>query len=261
MPRPALRLAVLTRTGPERSSLPEPEKVPVAAAHPRVASEALMAIQSDAESFPWADEEQWDICGPYRDDPGYRWVVFTAVTLLLLGAANLIEGLATVGNPQFFIHHPHPFVDNLTVWGSGTHHSNPGSLAARGWIGVIVGLVQLASGVGVLVKNQLSRATGLVVLSVHAIAQLLIMRVDPLLSAATFTLDLLALYALTRYGKKAAQTGTAIPFSRSLMQTKAFSRTVAGKLFPPSPSRSSDSNHSHGEDPPSRELIAWRRAA
>jgi hypothetical protein len=91
-----------------------------------------MAIESGDESSLWPDEDPWELCGPYRDDPGYRWVAVAAVILLLFGAVNLVEGLAAVGRPHFFAHHPHPFVDNFTVWSSDTSHSNPGSLAARG---------------------------------------------------------------------------------------------------------------------------------
>jgi hypothetical protein len=128
--------------------------------------------------------------------------VFAALTLFLLGTANLIEGLAAVGNPRFFIHHPRPFLDNLIVWGYSAPHSTPASLAVRGWIGVLVGPAEVAIGCGVLVKNQLSRASGMVVLGLHASAQLVVMRPDSRLSAATFTLDLLAVYALTRYGSQ-----------------------------------------------------------
>jgi hypothetical protein len=125
----------------------------------------------------------------------------------------------------------------------------------------MLGLVELSIGVGVLVKNQLSRATAVVVLGLHSVAQLLMVRVDPLFSAATLTLDLTALYALTRYGGKAAQTEMAIPLRQSLAQGNAFSRAVTRKLFPPSISGPSEPNGNRGQERPSHQLMAWRRSA
>jgi hypothetical protein len=37
-----------------------------------------------------------------EDDRGYGWVAFAGVLLLMLGMLNFIEGLAAIGNAQFF---------------------------------------------------------------------------------------------------------------------------------------------------------------
>src|SRR5262249_29959596 len=99
----------------------------------------LMSLQSEWDVGERAHENPWDICGPYTDDPGYRWVVFAAVILLLFGVTNLVEGLAAVGNPRFFVSHPRPIVGDLTPWGLVTHQYLPGGLAIWGWLGVIAG--------------------------------------------------------------------------------------------------------------------------
>jgi hypothetical protein len=74
-----------------------------------------MCLQSASDVGRWLGEDLWDICGPYRNDPAYRWVVFAAVILLLLGVSNLVEDLAAVGNPRFFVTHPRPIVGHLTL--------------------------------------------------------------------------------------------------------------------------------------------------
>ena len=78
----------------------------------------------------------------YRDDPGYGWVEFAGVLLLIHGTLSLIYGLDAVGNSRFVASHPRYILGTLHTWG---------------WIGVILGVTELTVGCGVLVKNQLSR--------------------------------------------------------------------------------------------------------
>jgi len=123
----------------------------------------------------------------YRDDPGYGWVAFAGVLLLIVGTLTLIYGLAAVGNSRFIASNPHYIIGTLHVWG---------------WIGVIIGVVELAVGLGVFVKNQLSRWVGVVVLALGAIAELLMMPSYPYWSLSLFTLCILAIYGLIAHGKK-----------------------------------------------------------
>jgi hypothetical protein len=157
-----------------------------------------MSVQSAWNADRWPGEDLCDICGPYRNDAGYKWVVLAAVILLVFGVTNLVEGLAAVGNPRFVATHPRPIVGDLTPWGFVTHQYAPGSLATRGWMGVIAGLAGVAVGVGVLCKNQLSRWIGVALLGLEAFGQLPRMRGDRLVSASIFTLGIIALSALYR---------------------------------------------------------------
>jgi hypothetical protein len=65
-----------------------------------------------------------------------------------------------------------------------------------------VGAVEWLVGLGVFVRNQLSRWTGVLVLGINAIAQLLMMPAYPFWSLSIFTLDLLAMYGLIAYGHR-----------------------------------------------------------
>jgi hypothetical protein len=57
-------------------------------------------------------------------------------------------------------------------------------------------------GLAVFVRSQLARWTGVVVLSLNAFAQLLMMPAYPFWSLSIFTLDLLAIYGLIAYGHR-----------------------------------------------------------
>jgi hypothetical protein len=125
----------------------------------------------------------------YDEERGYGWVMFSGVLLLTLGTINIIEGIAAISKAHFFIGDTHYIFGDLKTWG---------------WIVLILGAVQALAGVGVFVKNQFARWTGVVVLSLNAIAQLLMMPAYPFWSLCIFAVDILAIYGLIAYGKRIA---------------------------------------------------------
>ncbi len=129
--------------------------------------------------------------GSVDPDRGYGWVAFAGVLLLMLGTLNFIEGLAAIGNSKFFVNNQTYIFGDLKTWG---------------WIVLCLGVLQLAVGLGVFVQNQLARWAGVVVLSLNAIAQLLMIPAYPFWSLALFTLDVLALYGLVAYGQRIGQS-------------------------------------------------------
>ena len=105
----------------------------------------------------------------------------------MLGTLNFIEGLAAIGNANFFVHNTHYIAGSLNTWG---------------WVVLCIGVLEWAVGCGVFLKNQFSRWTGVVVLSGNAIVQLLMIPAYPFWSLSIFTLDILAIYGLIAYGKR-----------------------------------------------------------
>jgi hypothetical protein len=65
-----------------------------------------------------------------------------------------------------------------------------------------IGVLEWLVGLGVFVKNQFARWTGVVVLAGNAIGQLLMMPAYPFWSLSIFALDILAIYGLSAYGKR-----------------------------------------------------------
>jgi len=123
----------------------------------------------------------------YRDDPGYGWVMFAGVLLLMIGTLSLILGIAAVGNSHFIASHPRYIIGTQHGWGR---------------VSEILGIVALIVGCGVFVKNQLSRWVGVVVLAASAVAELLLMPSYPFWSLSIFALCVLAIYGLVVYGEK-----------------------------------------------------------
>jgi hypothetical protein len=127
-----------------------------------------------------------------EDERGYGWVVFAATLLLLIGSINVIQGIAAIGNANFYTHNAHYVFANLNTWG---------------WIVLILGGCQFLVGCGVFLKNQFSRWTGVVVLAANTIAQLLMMPAYPLWSLTLIAMDILAIYGLIAYGKRITPAG------------------------------------------------------
>jgi hypothetical protein len=119
------------------------------------------------------------------DERGAGWVMFAGVLLLTLGVINIIDGIAAIGKAHFYVGDAHYVFGDLRTWG---------------WVALILGIVQALAGLGVFTKNQFARWTGVGVVSLNAIAQLLMMPSYPFWSLTIFALDMLALYGLVTYG-------------------------------------------------------------
>jgi hypothetical protein len=182
------------------------------------------------------------------------------VILLLFGVTNLVEGLAAVGDLRLFGAHPRPIVGDLTPWGFVTHQYEPGSLATRGWMGVIAGSAEVAVGIGVLRKNQLSRWIGVALLGLGAIGQLPRMRGDLWVSGTIFTLGIIALSALIRYGRRSRQLDVTVRFGRGAVDAEVFSGSMRREESTPRGSESTDFGVLEGETEETPTWIAWRRA-
>ena len=125
----------------------------------------------------------------YDEERGQGWIMFAGLLLLTLGTINVIDGIAAIGKAHFYVGNAHYVFGDLKTWG---------------WVVLILGALQLLVGVGVFAKNQFARWTGVVVLSLNALAQLLMMPAYPFWSLSIFAIDILAIYGLIAYGKRIA---------------------------------------------------------
>ena len=125
-----------------------------------------------------------------EDDYGYGWVVFAGVLLLVVGTLNCIYGIAAIGDSKFFVNDTEYVFSNLNTWG---------------WIVLLLGVGQLLVGCGVFAKNQFARWTGVFVLSLNAIAQMLFIPAYPFLAMSLLAMDILAIYGLAAYGGRIAR--------------------------------------------------------
>src|SRR5215469_9577544 len=95
--------------------------------------------------------------GRYAEGRGFGLVVFAAVLLGLIGFFNLIDGIAAIANSHVFVANAHYVFGNLRT---------------RGWITLIIGIVQLVAAAGLSMGNQAARWFAVAVIGLNAIDQM-----------------------------------------------------------------------------------------
>ena len=145
-----------------------------------------MAVHSQAPAQAQYDHSTADRAYAEDDDHGYGWVAFAGTLLLIVGTLNFIEGIAAVSNSHFFVGNTNYIAGDLNTWG---------------WVVLCIGVVEWLVGIGVFVKNQFARWTGVAILSLNAIVQLMMIPAYPFWSLSIFAVDIIAIYGLIAYGK------------------------------------------------------------
>src|SRR5262249_14928486 len=86
------------------------------------------------------------------------WITFAAVILTMLGLFNVFEGLvALLAKNVTFVLDNNLVVVNLTGWGITL---------------LIFGGLLIATGIGLLARNTLARVVAIIVIGLHALAQI-----------------------------------------------------------------------------------------
>jgi hypothetical protein len=124
-----------------------------------------------------------------EEERGSGWITFAGVMILMVAILNIIDGIAAISRSSFFTNNARYVFSDLRTWG---------------WIVLALGALQLLVGFGIWAGNQLARWTGIVVVSLNAIAQLLFIPAYPFWSLSIFALDVLVLYGLAAYGGRPA---------------------------------------------------------
>lgn len=111
------------------------------------------------------------------------FVVFAGVMLVITGLVNVFQGLVALFDDERLVITP----ENL-IWVDVT---------GWGWFLLIFGLILLAVGGGLLLGQTWARITGIVVVGLHAVLQVLSLGAYPVWSLLMLALDVVVLYALT----------------------------------------------------------------
>jgi hypothetical protein len=127
----------------------------------------------------------------YADEEGLGWLGFAGIMLILGGTLGFIDGLVAVSKSSFYVAGAHYVFSDLNTWG---------------WIVMIVGGITILAGFGVFTGSQWARWFGIVIASLQAIAQLLMIQAYPFWSLCVFAIDILVIYALSAYGGKLRKT-------------------------------------------------------
>lgn len=110
--------------------------------------------------------------------------VFAGAMLMLSGPLSILMGASGIALDNLFAASQYAYRFNLTSWG---------------WIHLVVGVALVVAGLGVLTNQSWGRGAGVAVAGISLITQFMFVPYYPLWSIPVMTLDLLIVFALTRF--------------------------------------------------------------
>jgi hypothetical protein len=120
--------------------------------------------------------------GRGRGEPS-GWIVFAATMLFMVGMFDAIWGLGAILNDQV-----------VTVGGKG---AIVWDITAWGWIHLLVGLVMIATSVGLFMMKGFARWLGIFFATLSAILQAGVLTAFPIWALIVIALDVVVIYQLT----------------------------------------------------------------
>lgn len=110
------------------------------------------------------------------------WIAFAGVMMLIIGALDVIWGLAAIVNDEVVVVGGHgALILDLTAWG---------------WVQLILGLLIGLVGLGLLTGNEASRWAGVFLISLNAVLQVVWFPAAPLWAFLMIILDVVLIYQL-----------------------------------------------------------------
>jgi hypothetical protein len=120
--------------------------------------------------------------GHARGEPS-GWIVFAATVLFIVGMFDAIWGLGAILNDQVVtVGGKGAIVWDITVWG---------------WIHLLVGLVMIATSVGLFMMKGFARWLGIFFATLSAILQAGVLTAFPIWALIVIALDVVVIYQLT----------------------------------------------------------------
>ena len=118
------------------------------------------------------------------------WVLFAAVLMLVDGFFNIIQGFVALVRDDFYAVGKNGLVVSVdyTAWG---------------WTLLLLGVLLVATGYGVMIGQTWARVTGVILVILNAIVNMLFMPAYPIWSIMAITIDVFLIYALIVHGREA----------------------------------------------------------
>jgi hypothetical protein len=115
-------------------------------------------------------------------------VLFGGIMMLMMGGFQLIEGLVALFRDNYYLVTRDGLVINVdyTAWG---------------WTHLLIGVVAVATGLGVLAGQTWARVAGIVIALISALVNVAFLAAYPIWSTIIIAVDVLVIYALAVHGR------------------------------------------------------------
>ncbi|GAA4614927.1 DUF7144 family membrane protein [Saccharopolyspora hordei] len=145
--------------------------------------------QAEQRAHGPEQQKQWAMTSAPEASAMSGWLAFAGSLILLVGIFNIIDGFTALFRTDYFIvGEGQLLVFNFATWGA---------------IWLVLGVLQVATGVGCLYDMTWARTTGIVLASLCAIGHLAFLAAFPLWSLLVIALSVLVIYGLVVPGKRA----------------------------------------------------------
>jgi hypothetical protein len=137
-------------------------------------------------------DEPYDV--PSRSQPT-AWtgvVLFGGIMMLMVGGFQSIQGFVALFQENYYLVSPNGLVVEVdyTAWG---------------WTHLLIGLVAVATGIGVVVGQMWARVLGIVIAVISALVNIAFLSAYPIWSTIIIAMDVLVIYALAVHGREAGE--------------------------------------------------------
>ncbi|MDX2379391.1 MAG: hypothetical protein QNM02_06500 [Acidimicrobiia bacterium] len=118
------------------------------------------------------------------------WAGFACVMLIMIGVFDFIQGLVALFNDEFYVvGQEWVFEFDITAWG---------------WIQLILGVILIASGIGIFSGNVAARTIGVIIAGLAAIVNFAWLPYYPVWSIIVIAICVAVIWALTAHGRDIA---------------------------------------------------------
>ena len=115
------------------------------------------------------------------------WLMFGAVTMIIVGALQAINGLVALLDDEFYVHvNDYTFKLDITQWG---------------WIHLVLGVVLVLAGIGIFSGNVLARSIGVIIAALSTVANFVSLPYYPVWSVIIIAINIVLIWALTVHGR------------------------------------------------------------
>lgn len=122
-------------------------------------------------------------------DPGNGWVTFAMTVVMLIGVLNIIEGVVALTDSKFYAKEAVFVFSDLRTWG---------------WIMLLLGVLQFTAGYVLYAGSQWARWFVAACCALNGVGQLMFVQAYPFWCLTLFAIDVVVIYAVSRYGSRAA---------------------------------------------------------